>query len=130
MNHDHRRIKMTVWTAKEIDGLKGVPYLDDLSFKDYQLFLKLNFIDLGKRLVHFESCWSFRFIQEGRAFQTLDKQKWGNCFYTTDKSNFIDWFNYESENVYQADLKQFNVITCNDIIEVITDTEPKIILLD
>lgn len=123
---------MTVWTAKEIDSLKGVPHLDDLSFKDYELFLKLDFFDLGKRLVHFESCWSFRFIQEGCAFKTLAEQEFrgGNWFYTTQESNFIDWFNYESQSAYQENIKQFNIITHHDIIEVITDTEPKIILLD
>lgn len=122
---------MSIWNVKNVNNLENVPYLDQLSFNDYDLSLSLDFFESGKRLIQFESCWSFRVIQEGRAFKTLSKQiflKEGWLF-TTENSNFIEWFNNESEEAYENHFMQYIVITHNEIIEIVTNSDPQIIAL-
>ena len=121
---------MAIWTVKEINELKKVPYLDSISFHDCELLLNLDFFDAGIRVIKFESCLAFRVIQEGYALKTLGQQEFLgiNWLFTTIESNFIDWFDQETEEMYGNSFRQFIIVSHNEIIEVITNYEPIITL--
>lgn len=122
---------MAKWERKELNESNDLPYLDSFSCEEDKLVLKCSFKNFEKT-IHFDDYISFRTIEEGRAFKTLGEQEFdGKCWlFTTDESNFIDWYNNESCDIHKDELYEFIAVTKHQILEVLSLSPPEIILLD
>lgn len=128
-NNDKTNIKR--WNPPKIKD-SGLFYLEGLydDYKGFRLILK------GEResdeIVEllFENNLAYRNLDESQRLKTLNEnsiltKKWS--FFKTKDSSFLDWFNNESYNIYKTEkLTHYIIVTPNDIVDIITDEEPKI----
>lgn len=117
---------MTDW-FKQVNSLQEIPDIESFVYNDDGLSFICVF-KAEKKKVHFKNYRSMRIIDEGLWLKPseekiVDSKTW---LYSLDKSEFIDWVNKESLDIYKDIFKHFILITCEDIIEIISVSPPTI----
>lgn len=111
---------------KGVDGYR-IPCLVGFSYDGAELIIQ---VKLGNQIktIKCEGVLSFKMIEEGSAFHTLEEQNIdGNTWiFKTDSSTLIDWFNYESESIHSNQLASYIIVTQDQFFEFITHTELQI----
>lgn len=113
------------WQVKKISNIDEIPNIQEIKFKDNVLILDLEFTEVKATLI-FDGILSYRIIDEGNAFRTLNTLDFNGkdwCF-TSNLSDLIDWFNEESEFIHQNEYISYMVVTTDYIIEVLTNDYP------
>ena len=114
---------------KDIEGKQQFPVLDKISYEYGDLLIAVDFSNGELKTVKCTESFSFRVIDEGNTFRTIYAQDFDGItwIFTTDSSNLIDWFNFESEFMYKDNLQSYIVATQNQLIEFLTYSEIEII---
>jgi hypothetical protein len=66
---------------------------------------------------------SFLYITVELLAHTVENRHW---LYKFGDSQFLSWFNEESDGIYSAEANHYAIVTSNAIIDVIAKTEPEI----
>jgi hypothetical protein len=106
--------------------------LDEESIRDAAGVLEIILLDekKDKIIVRFEDFLAYRKVDEGDAFNILHEisatSKLGHTLYLVEDSQFLEWFNRESQHVRERQgLKHFCLTTSNSVVDVIAFNEPK-----
>ena len=119
---------MSKWIIKETCEYLDVPYLESFKYDaENRLTLICNF-KLENKKVYFDDHWVFRIIDEGKAFETLGEQNFDGTswMFMTSSSEFIDWFNKESCQIYKNEVYHFIIVTQHHIIEILGENFPQL----
>lgn len=106
---------------------KDVPYLESISFGKAGLEIYCDFKESRKKIV-FEYCLSYRLIEEGNALITLEAQDFSGeaWMFFTNKSDFINWFDKESYQIYEGKFVHYIVVFQGYIIDILSEEKPYI----
>lgn len=110
----------TNWQVENIKNIFQVSNLDSIFFDGNKLVLN---IFLKEKIINiaFEEIFFYRLIGESYALKTLNKHNFNgkDWFFSTKESELIDWFNEQSEFIYEKEIIHYLIITMDFIIEVI-----------
>lgn len=120
-------------TLKKIDNFNSTDlylFLEKVNYSESEL--ELNFIEHTKSnliQIIFDFIYSFRITDEGNLFKMLNEYD-GDLIigaYVTQEGELLKWFQNQSYEIHPAEeLNLYIFVTQNEIIEVISNQEPKI----
>jgi hypothetical protein len=115
---------MKKWESFKTNEIQKIPFLEIFSYDGSKLIIKVSFEEKIKT-VTCDDVLSFKMIEEGNAFHTLQEQNFdGNTWiFRTDSSALIGWFNYESESIHADQLLSYIVVTQDQLFEFLTHSE-------
>lgn len=115
---------MRKWENFKIIEDQKIPFLESFSYDGFELIIQVIFGNQVKT-VKCDDVLSFKMIEEGNAFHTLEEQNFdGNTWiFRTDSSALIDWFNYESKSIYSDQLTSYIIVTQDQFFEFLTHSE-------
>ena len=98
--------------------------LESFSYDGSELIIQVIFENQIKT-VKCNDVLSFKMIEEGNAFHTLQEQDFDGdtWIFRTDSSALIDWFNYESESIHSDQLTSYIIVTQDQFFEVLTHSK-------
>mmetsp|Transcript_7221 Transcript_7221/g.9363 ORF Transcript_7221/g.9363 Transcript_7221/m.9363 type:complete len:125 (+) Transcript_7221:142-516(+) len=116
-----------------LNNLPQALYLEAL-YDDYEGFrLVLKGEDSSSRplRITFEDVLSYRNTDEGALLETLSNFNFGGwSLFTSQTSNYIDWFVSESGGIYdENDIVHYFVYTPNDCVDILSIAPPRVELL-
>lgn len=119
---------MSAWTKIGFENLLGNPWLEGINLNKDGLLFKCVF-DSETKLIQFEDHLLFRLIDEGLALKTVGEgctysEHWG--IFMNTQSDLITSFKAENLDKDTSEIQHFILFAKEDIVEVITNTPPKI----
>ncbi|WP_143053996.1 hypothetical protein [Parapedobacter koreensis] len=111
-----------------IKELPSSPFFYEMYFKEGSLIILLKESDLvEKRMkIVFKNPLGYRIVNESGRLKKLDNP-YIYTFCKTQQSNFLEWFNYESDGLFNDwDVTHYMVCNSDNIIDVITNQTPEV----
>ena len=102
----------------------GIPSLETFQYEGSQLSITVNLYPQIKQ-VSCDHVLAFRMIEEGCAFHTLNKPWFDGktWLFKLKHSNFLEWFNAESESIYADTAVAYVLVTQDQIFEFVTNDD-------
>lgn len=127
---------MEEWTKWEpLEGISSKMHIEKLvdDKNGTVLLFKHENENITLKVVFEHSTLSLRSTDEGRRLKTINflDEKYGTEFYTkwtffrVNNSNYVEWFNQETYNMYDAyNIVHYVFLTPDDVIEILSTYEP------
>jgi hypothetical protein len=115
---------MKKWEKFKNIGNQKIPFLESFSYDGSEVIIQVIFENQIKT-VKCDDVLSFKMIEEGNAFHTLQEQDFDGdtWIFRTNSSALIDWFNYESESIHSDQLTSYIIVTQDQFFEFLTHSE-------
>ncbi len=124
-------MKFKRWTP--INELQDDFYLEGL-YDDYEGFrILLRGEEKQNKIlkITFDPALSYRNTDEGDLLRTIGKGLGDWSLFIVEGSEYLDWFNKESHDIYQSkNITHYAIYTQNDCIDILSAYHPKVEWLD
>lgn len=79
----------------------------------------------------FDWVYSLRVTDEGDLLKMLEyfDGEMTTGIYRMKNSTYLEWFNYQSENIHSEDVEHYFIVTIDEVVEVLASVEPVVDIL-